>query len=157
MIFISVNTPTKTEGYGAGLAIDLKWVEASARKISEFGTGETIVVEKSTLPVKTAQTIKEILELSSKNSSNNKIFHVLSNPEFLSEGTAIKDLEEPDRVLIGGERDEAILALSKVYRHWVPKEKIHLAPASKQLRHRTFSAAVNLKSEFEKNNLTKFH
>ena len=82
MIFISVNTPTKTEGHGAGQAIDLKWVDASARKISEFATGETIVVEKSTLPVKTAQTIKEILE--SSNIKSNKKFHVLSNPEFLS-------------------------------------------------------------------------
>ncbi len=124
MIFISVNTPTKTEGHGAGFAIDLKWVEASARKISEFGTGETIVVEKSTLPVKTAQTIKEILELSSKKSPNNKIFHVLSNPEFLAEGTAINDLINPARILIGGSHDKSIKSLSNIYSNWIDQDKI---------------------------------
>lgn len=124
MIFISVNTPTKTEGYGAGLAIDLKWVEASARKISEFATGETIVVEKSTLPVRTAQTIKEILESSNKNSSNKKIFHVLSNPEFLAEGTAINDLLYPARILVGGSHQDSIKSLSRIYSNWIEKEKI---------------------------------
>ena len=78
MIFISVNTPVKTKGTGAGMASDLKWVEASARQIREFATGETIIVEKSTLPVKTAQTIKSILE--TEPSSEKKKFHVLSNP-----------------------------------------------------------------------------
>ncbi len=124
MIFISVNTPTKTEGHGAGQAIDLKWVDASARKISEFATGETIVVEKSTLPVKTAQTIKEILESSNINQTSNKKFHVLSNPEFLAEGTAINDLIDPDRVLIGGSNQEAINALSNIYSFWIDKSKI---------------------------------
>ena len=124
MIFISVNTPTKTEGHGAGQAIDLKWVDASARKISEFATGETIVVEKSTLPVKTAQTIKEILESSNINIKSNKKFHVLSNPEFLAEGTAINDLIDPDRVLIGGSNKEAINALSNIYSFWIDKSKI---------------------------------
>ncbi len=124
MIFISVNTPTKTEGYGAGQAIDLKWVDASARKISEFATGETIVIEKSTLPVKTAQTIKEILESASIKQTSNKIFHVLSNPEFLAEGTAMNDLINPDRVLIGGSNQEAIKALTNIYSNWLDKSKI---------------------------------
>ena len=124
MIFISVNTPTKTEGYGAGLAIDLKWVEASARKISEFAIGETIVVEKSTLPVKTAQTIKEILESSCKNLLNKNIFHVLSNPEFLAEGTAINDLLNPARILIGGNHEESIKSLSNIYSNWIQPSRI---------------------------------
>ena len=124
IIFISVNTPTKTEGHGAGQAIDLKWVDASARKISEFAKGETIVVEKSTLPVKTAQTIKEILESSNIKQKSNKKFHVLSNPEFLAEGTAINDLINPDRVLIGGSNQEAINALSNIYSFWMDKSKI---------------------------------
>ena len=126
MIFISVNTPTKTKGIGAGQASDLKWVEACARDVAKFAKGHTIVVEKSTLPVKTAEVIKKILEASQikKKSQKEKSFDVLSNPEFLSEGTAIKDLEEPDRVLIGGERNEAILALHNIYSNWVPKDKI---------------------------------
>ena len=121
MIFISVNTPTKKKGIGAGQASDLKWVEACAREVAKFATGHTIVVEKSTLPVKTAEVIKTILKTSK---SNSKSFEVLSNPEFLSEGTAIKDLEKPDRVLIGGESNDAIMALSNIYSSWVPKEKI---------------------------------
>ena len=124
MIFISVNTPTKTDGHGAGQAIDLKWVDASARKISEFAVGETIVVEKSTLPVKTAQTIKEILESSKINQKPKKIFHVLSNPEFLAEGSAINDLINPDRVLIGGNDPEAIKALTGIYSSWLDNSKI---------------------------------
>ena len=126
-VFISVNTPTKKRGIGAGQASDLKWVEACAREVARFAKGYTIVIEKSTLPVKTAEVIKTILE-ASKSKKNNKgqesYFDVLSNPEFLAEGTAIKDLEYPDRVLIGGEREEAILALSKIYSKWVPREKI---------------------------------
>ncbi len=124
MIFISVNTPTKTEGLGAGKAIDLKWVEASARKISEFAIGQTIVIEKSTLPVKTAQTIQEILDSSNKRKDGSKTFHVLSNPEFLAEGTAINDLLYPDRVLIGGKDKNAIESLSAIYSHWIDKSKI---------------------------------
>jgi len=126
MIFISVNTPTKTKGIGAGQASDLKWVEACARDVAKFAKGHTIVVEKSTLPVKTAEVIKQILEASQikKKSQLEKSFDVLSNPEFLSEGTAIKDLEEPDRVLIGGEKNEAIIALHNIYSKWVPKHKI---------------------------------
>ena len=126
MIFISVNTPTKTTGEGAGQASDLKWVEVCARQVAKFAMGHTIVVEKSTLPVKTAEVIKSILESSySKNRNNKKrSFDVLSNPEFLAEGSAINDLENPDRVLIGGDKEEAIMALNNIYSNWVPKEKI---------------------------------
>jgi len=123
MIFISVNTPVKTKGIGAGMASDLKWVEASARQIKEFAIGETIIVEKSTLPVKTAKTIKSILE-NDPSFSEEKIFHVLSNPEFLAEGSAIKDLEFPDRVLIGGENKKAIELLINIYLNWVERSKI---------------------------------
>ena len=125
MIFISVNTPTKIKGIGAGQASDLKWVEASARQIASYSTSHTIVVEKSTLPVKTAETIKKIL-LSSQdsNSENKRTFSVLSNPEFLSEGNAINDLQKPDRVLIGGEDSAAIDALVKIYLNWIPESKI---------------------------------
>ena len=123
MIFISVNTPTKISGIGAGQASDLKWVESSARQIAKYAQGETIVVEKSTLPVKTAETIKKILSTVSNNNKEIK-FNVLSNPEFLAEGTAIKDLENPDRVLIGGENDESINYLKDIYLNWVEKEKI---------------------------------
>ena len=126
MIFISVNTPTKTKGKGAGQAIDLKWVESSARTISLYAKGRTIVVEKSTLPVRTAETIKNILASSINTSKNNedKTFFVLSNPEFLSEGKAIDDLNNPDRVLIGGDNDYAINSLIKIYSNWVNKSKI---------------------------------
>ena len=127
MVFISVNTPTKTKGFGAGKASDLKYVEACARQVAKYSKGHTIVVEKSTLPVRTAEVIKSIL-LGSKQSSDEtcpkKTFDVLSNPEFLSEGTAIKDLNQPDRVLIGGEKVEAMEALSRIYKHWVPEDKI---------------------------------
>ena len=126
IVFISVNTPTKTKGVGAGKASDLKWVEACARKVSRHASGHTIVVEKSTLPVKTAEVIKIILEDAQLNSQNESkaTFDVLSNPEFLAEGSAIDDLENPDRVLIGGENIEAINLLSEIYLNWVPKEKI---------------------------------
>ena len=123
MIFISVNTPTKTKGIGAGKASDLKWVESSTRQIAKHATGFTIVVEKSTLPVRTAQTIKNILDLSDKGEKK-KRFSVLSNPEFLAEGTAINDLKNPDRVLIGGEDKTSIKKLSDIYLNWVNKEKI---------------------------------
>ena len=127
MVFISVNTPTKTKGIGAGQASDLKWVEACAREVAKYAKGHTIVVEKSTLPVKTAEVIKTILEASKNNHQEEGLslrFDVLSNPEFLAEGSAIKDLVEPYRVLIGGEREEAITALSNIYSRWVPKHKI---------------------------------
>tara|TARA_B100000212_G_C27383841_1_gene538259 strand:- start:3433 stop:4839 length:1407 start_codon:yes stop_codon:yes gene_type:complete len=126
LIFISVNTPTKTSGIGAGQAIDLKWVEESSRTIAKYAKGFTIVVEKSTLPVKTAQKIKEILQATSANKgvSFEKKFSVLSNPEFLAEGNAIKNLEEPDRILIGGDDEESIKALAGIYSKWVDVKKI---------------------------------
>tara|TARA_A100001388_G_scaffold258717_1_gene225451 strand:- start:5916 stop:7346 length:1431 start_codon:yes stop_codon:yes gene_type:complete len=126
MIFISVNTPTKKKGIGAGQASDLKWVEACARQVAKYAIGHTIVVEKSTLPVKTAEVIKSILENSGGSSDQiqKSTFDVLSNPEFLAEGTAIDDLENPDRVLIGGENKEAIESLVDIYKNWVPKGKI---------------------------------
>ncbi len=124
IIFISVNTPTKTYGIGKGRAADLRFVELCARQIAEVSTSNKIVVEKSTLPVRTAQAIKTIL---SETGSGVK-FQVLSNPEFLAEGTAIQDLFEPDRVLIGGDQTpeglEAIEALTSVYASWVPRERI---------------------------------
>ena len=124
MIFISVNTPTKTYGKGKGMAADLKYVELCARQIAEVATTDKIIVEKSTLPVRTAETIKTILE----NTGNGVKFQILSNPEFLAEGTAIDDLMNPDRVLIGGmqtdEGKEAIQALVDIYAHWIPNERI---------------------------------
>jgi UDPglucose 6-dehydrogenase len=123
MVFISVNTPTKTKGIGAGKASDLRWVEACARQVALAATGHTIVVEKSTLPVRTAAAIKTILE-AAQDDSQSRTFSVLSNPEFLAEGTAIRDLEAPDRVLIGGEDSTSIDALASVYGHWVPESQI---------------------------------
>ncbi len=125
IIFISVNTPTKKRGLGAGKSSDLKWVEACAREVGKFSKGNTIIVEKSTLPVRTAEVIQKILHSeASELKSDKKSFSVLSNPEFLSEGTAINDLENPDRVLIGGEDKPAMRLLSQIYENWVPKEKI---------------------------------
>tara|TARA_B100001989_G_C24551861_1_gene475862 strand:- start:1548 stop:2912 length:1365 start_codon:yes stop_codon:yes gene_type:complete len=129
LIFISVNTPTKEKGLGAGYASDLKWVESSARTIAEFAKNHTIVVEKSTVPVRTAELIKKILS-SSRTKSNSdiskKTFSVLSSPEFLAEGTAIEDLENPDRVLIGGDDHKAMETLSQIYQRWIPKNKIFM-------------------------------
>jgi UDPglucose 6-dehydrogenase len=124
MVFLSVNTPTKTRGVGAGQASDLRWIEASARQVAAAASGHTIVVEKSTLPVRTAEAVKAILAAAQGDTGGSKTFSVLSNPEFLAEGTAIADLESPDRVLIGGEDQEAIEALASVYGHWVPPERI---------------------------------
>lgn len=120
MIFISVNTPTKTYGKGKGMAADLKYIELCARQIAEVATSDKIIVEKSTLPVRTAEALKSILH----NTGNGVKFQILSNPEFLAEGTAIQDLHHPDRVLIGGEEDEAIQALVDVYAQWVDRSKI---------------------------------
>lgn len=120
MIFISVNTPTKTYGKGKGQAADLKYIELCARQIAAVAKNDKIVVEKSTLPVRTAEALKNILE----NTGNGVNFHILSNPEFLAEGTAVTDLHNPDRVLIGGEDEEAIAALANVYASWVPRERI---------------------------------
>ena len=126
MIFISVNTPTKTQGLGAGETSDLKWIESSARQIAKYAKGSTIVVEKSTIPVRTAETIKLILEsTTNKNSLNEeKKFFILSNPEFLAEGSAIRDLENPDRILIGGENNNAIESLANIYAKWIDRKKI---------------------------------
>jgi UDPglucose 6-dehydrogenase len=124
IIFMSVNTPTKTYGAGAGKAADLRYIEKCARRIAEVADGDKIVVEKSTLPVRTAESIKRILTANAAGRS----FEILSNPEFLAEGTAIRDLEAPDRVLIGGDEtpggQAAIQALVDVYAHWVPSERI---------------------------------
>ncbi|MCF1190825.1 UDP-glucose 6-dehydrogenase [Mangrovimonas sp. AS39] len=124
MVFISVNTPTKTYGEGKGMAADLKYVELCARQIARVSKGDKIVVEKSTLPVRTAQAVKSILA----NTGNGHKFSILSNPEFLAEGTAVEDLQSPDRVLIGGEDTpegkEAMQALVEIYASWVPREQI---------------------------------
>ena len=127
MVFLSVNTPTKTKGVGAGQASDLRWIEASARQVAASARGHTVVVEKSTLPVRTAEIVKSILDAAQgelAGSDSHKTFSVLSNPEFLAEGTAIADLESPDRVLIGGEDDAAIEALASIYANWVPNDRI---------------------------------
>lgn len=120
MIFISVNTPTKTYGLGKGMAADLKYIELCARQIASVAKDDKIVVEKSTLPVRTAEAVKNILD----NTGNGVQFQILSNPEFLAEGTAVADLFNPDRVLIGGIESEAIEALVEVYANWVPKDRI---------------------------------
>ena len=124
MIFMAVNTPTKTEGEGAGMAADLRYFISSAKHIARVAKDDKIVVEKSTLPVRTAEKVKEILD---KN-SNNIHFEILSNPEFLAEGTAIQDLFKSDRVLVGGDSTSsgqaAVKALVDIYAHWIPKEKI---------------------------------
>jgi UDPglucose 6-dehydrogenase len=145
LVFLSVNTPTKTKGVGAGQASDLRWIEASARQVAAAAQGHTIVVEKSTLPVRTAEIVQVILAAAQGNVAQRdasqvyldkvsrsqgyacapvKTFSVLSNPEFLAEGTAIADLEKPDRVLIGGEDPAAIEALANIYAHWVAPEHI---------------------------------
>jgi UDPglucose 6-dehydrogenase len=124
IIFVSVNTPTKTFGQGAGRAADLQYWEKTARQILENSTTSKIVVEKSTLPVRTAEAMERIL-----NSNGNGLhFDVLSNPEFLAEGTAVRDMENPDRVLIGGRETEsgqrAVQKLVDIYAKWVPRERI---------------------------------
>ena len=124
MIFMAVNTPTKTEGEGAGMAADLSYVEACAKNIAKVAKTNKIVIEKSTLPVRTAEKIKEILDREGKGAH----FEILSNPEFLAEGTAIQDLFKSDRVLIGGDETEsgqkAVQTLIDIYLNWIPKEQI---------------------------------
>jgi len=124
IIFVSVNTPTKTFGVGAGMAADLQYWEKTARQILESATSDKIIVEKSTLPVRTARAMERILF----STHNGVRFEVLSNPEFLAEGTAIQDLEHPDRVLIGSRQTESGLkarnALVEIYANWVPQERI---------------------------------
>ena len=123
IIFVSVNTPTKTFGQGAGKAADLQFWEKTARQILAHSTTDKIVVEKSTLPVRTAEAMQRIL-----NNTKNVHFEVVSNPEFLAEGTAIADLENPDRVLIGSQETPTGLAARKaivdIYAHWVPRDRI---------------------------------
>jgi len=124
IIFVSVNTPTKTFGLGAGRAADLQYWEKTAREILQYSNHSKIIVEKSTLPVRTAEAMEDILN------TNNNGFHfdVISNPEFLAEGSAIEDLENPDRVLIGGHNTpsgkKAVQAIVDIYANWVPKERI---------------------------------
>ncbi len=120
IVFISVNTPTKTFGIGAGRAANLEFVEKCARQIAKVSKGHKIVVEKSTLPVRTAEAVQRILA----SSSTNATFDVLSNPEFLAEGTAVADLINPDRVLIGGESKAAVDVLAAIYSRWIPRERI---------------------------------
>src|SRR6476620_35033 len=124
LIFISVNTPTKTYGSGKGMAADLKYIELCARQIARIAKDDKIVVEKSTLPVRTAEAIKSILN----HTGNGVQFQILSNPEFLAEGTAVTDLINPDRVLVGGDTNveglEAVEALVSIYANWIPRERI---------------------------------
>ncbi len=124
IIFVSVNTPTKTFGVGAGMAADLQYWEKTARQILKSAKSDKIIVEKSTLPVRTARAMERILF-----SENNGVhFEVLSNPEFLAEGTAIRDMESPDRVLVGSRQTEKGLKarqqLVDIYANWVPRERI---------------------------------
>jgi len=125
LIFVSVNTPTKKTGVGAGFAADLNYVELATRQIARVSTSSKIVVEKSTVPCRTAESMRTILEANSKPGCR---FDILSNPEFLAEGTAIQDLLNPDRVLIGSlqtpEGLSACQALTEVYANWVPKSQI---------------------------------
>ncbi len=124
IIFVSVNTPTKTFGEGAGRAADLQYWEKTARQILENSSSSKIVVEKSTLPVRTAEAMERIL-----NSNGQGIhFDIVSNPEFLAEGTAIRDMENPDRVLIGGREtpsgQKAVQTIADIFSQWVPRERI---------------------------------
>ncbi|MBN2702784.1 MAG: UDP-glucose 6-dehydrogenase [Pontiellaceae bacterium] len=124
IIFVSVNTPTKTFGHGAGCASDLQYWELCARRIKEVSTSNKIIVEKSTLPVRTAEAMERVLH----SGDTSVQFEVLSNPEFLAEGTAVSDLENPDRVLVGGHEtpagQKALQALVDIYATWVPRERI---------------------------------
>ena len=124
MIFMAVNTPTKTEGKGAGMAADMKYIESCAKTIAEVAKTDKIVVEKSTVPIRTAERIKEILD----HKGNGVHFEILSNPEFLAEGTAINDLLDTDRVLIGGDSttsgQKAVQTLVDIYAHWIAPDKI---------------------------------
>ena len=125
LIFVSVNTPTKKSGIGKGFAADLGYVEAATRNIAKVATSSKIVVEKSTVPCRTAQSMRKILEANGKPGVH---FDILSNPEFLAEGTAIQDLFNPDRVLIGSLDTEAgksaAASLVEVYANWVKPKQI---------------------------------
>jgi UDPglucose 6-dehydrogenase len=119
MIFLSVNTPTKDRGHGAGAAADLTFIESAARRVAERAVGNTIVVERSTLPVRSADGIRRILS-----HGNNNKFEILSNPEFMAEGSAIADLQNPDRVLVGGHCTSAVAELAGLYGNWVASDRI---------------------------------
>ena len=119
MVFLSVNTPTKQNGHGAGVAADITYIEKAARQIAQEARGHTIVVERSTLPVRTADVLRRIFA-----SAPDARFEVLSNPEFMAEGTAISDLESPDRVLVGGQSAHAVEQLAEIYANWVSPERI---------------------------------
>lgn len=125
IIFVSVNTPTKTHGIGAGRAADVGRLEGCARTIGSLSTRNKIVIEKSTVPVRTAETLRTVLDANSRDGVH---FDVLSNPEFLAEGTAVDDLMAPSRVLIGGEStpegQKALATIVQVYAQWVPRERI---------------------------------
>lgn len=125
MIFVSVNTPTKKNGFGSGYAADITYVESATRRIAQVAKSHKIVIEKSTVPCRTAESMRAILDA---NSHAGVRFDILSNPEFLAEGTAVKDLLAPDRVLIGclqtPDGINAQKALLEVYSRWVPREKI---------------------------------
>ncbi len=124
IIFVAVNTPTKTFGEGAGKAVDLQFIEQTARRIKENAKSDKVVVEKSTIPVRAAETLGKILH----SEDNNVHFEILSNPEFMAEGTGIRDMENPDRILIGcmdtPSGKAACQELVKIYEAWVPREKV---------------------------------
>ncbi|CAJ1377095.1 unnamed protein product [Effrenium voratum] len=124
IIFASVNTPTKTQGVGKGRAADLRFIESVGRTIAQFANRSKIVIEKSTVPIKTAEAIARVLSANEAASGSRKNFWILSNPEFLAEGTAMADLDQPDRVLIGGQDQDAIGVLVDIYANWVPRERI---------------------------------
>jgi UDPglucose 6-dehydrogenase len=119
MVFLSVNTPTKRKGHGAGVAADITYIEKAARQVADEAQGHTIVVERSTLPVRTADVLQRIFS-----NSRTARFEVLSNPEFMAEGTAISDLESPDRVLVGGNCEHSVDQLAGIYANWVSPERI---------------------------------
>ena len=124
MIFIAVNTPTKTFGTGAGHATDMTAFECVIQDIAKHARPDVILVEKSTVPCRTAKMVQDILDDVRPGSR----MQILSNPEFLSEGTAVKDLMKLDRVLIGSpatsEGRRAAVALTTLYASWVPRSKI---------------------------------
>jgi UDPglucose 6-dehydrogenase len=130
IIFASVNTPTKTKGVGAGRAADLRYIESVGRTIAKYSQGSKIIIEKSTVPVRTAAALGRVLAANERSATGSigKRFWILSNPEFLAEGTAMQDLDNPDRVLIGGpqtrEGEDAIQVLVNIYATWVNRDKI---------------------------------
>lgn len=126
IIFASVNTPTKTSGVGAGRAADLRFIESVGRTIAQHSSRSKIVIEKSTVPVKTAEALDRVLTANESAAAGTvgKRFWILSNPEFLAEGTAMKDLDAPDRVLIGGQQEDAVKVLVDIYANWVPRDRV---------------------------------